>query len=62
MVLGPMQDAKNDNFVPGDLKENLVRKPVRQCAAKPTIVNRKTLRVGFHTQNSFRVIGKKFVA
>ena len=61
VILRAMQDAIDNNFPANHAEKYFVGKPMRQDAAKATVVNRKTIRIGFEPEEGFGVVGQKFI-
>jgi hypothetical protein len=62
VILRTVQDSEDDNGVALYSEEEFVGKPTREHAAEPTVVNRKSFRVGLQSQQRFGDRGQELIA
>ena len=61
MFLRAVQDAEDNYFLTDNAEKDFVGKPMGEDSAKATVVNRKTIRIGFEPEEGFGMVGQKFI-
>lgn len=61
VILRAVQDAEDNYFLTHHAEKDFIGKLMGEHASKPAIVNREAFRVGFKPQESFGVVGEKFI-